>query len=209
MKIILKNTKPNYVAEADVLASAVYLEPLVQFEKGKRYLISAGSGKGKSSLFHFIYGSSKQYSGEIIWEGLEAKDWDQIRQQHLSYLFQDLKLFDELSAWENLQVKNQLTQYCSESKLDFYLESLGLSAHKHQTCKKLSLGQKQRLALIRVLCQPFDFLFLDEPFSHLDQANIEKLSRLIEAELTEREAGLIISSLEPHSSLSIDQHLKL
>jgi putative ABC transport system ATP-binding protein len=52
---------------------------------------------------------------------------------------------------------------------------------------------------MRVLLRPFDYLLLDEPFSHLDDTNVDAMTNLIEEEINRREAGLILASLEENS----------
>ena len=73
----------------------------------------------------------------------------------------------------------------------------------------LSLGQRQRTALIRALCQPFKFLLLDEPFSHLDEVNTAILVDIIEEELKDRGAGLLVTSLGGNEYFRYDKKLDL
>jgi len=59
-----------------------------------------------------------------------------------------------------------------------------------------SYGEQQRIAIIRSLMQPFDFLLLDEPFSHLDEANAEKAMKLMLEEARLRNATIVFADLE-------------
>ena len=86
-------------------------------------------------------------------------------------LFQELRLFPELTAWENVQLKNSLTGYCKRKQIEDWFSRLGISDKWDQQIGKMSFGQQQRVAFVRALCQPFDFIFLDEPVSHLDDGN--------------------------------------
>jgi ABC-type multidrug transport system ATPase subunit len=70
--------------------------------------------------------------------------------------------------------------------------------------KTLSLGQRQRVAIIRALCQPFDFLLMDEPFSHLDDDNIAILTELIGSEVEKQKAGMILTSLGSEYNFTYD-----
>ena len=74
---------------------------------------------------------------------------------------------------------------------------------------KLSLGQQQRVAFIRALCQPFDFLFLDEPISHLDDDNSRIMGELIIAEAKAQGAGVIATSIGKHIELPYNHILQL
>mgnify|MGYP003983354969 CR=1 FL=1 len=84
-------------------------------------------------------------------------------------------------------------------------QKLDISNFKDKLCQQLSLGQKQRTAIVRALLQPFDWIFLDEPFSHLDKENKEKASQLIQQITKEENAGLIVTSLgEDHSFKNLE-----
>ena len=74
---------------------------------------------------------------------------------------------------------------------------------------KLSFGQQQRVAFIRALCQPFDFLFLDEPISHLDDDNSRIMGELIIAEAKTQGAGVIATSIGKHIELPYNHILQL
>ena len=73
----------------------------------------------------------------------------------------------------------------------------------------MSFGQQQRVALIRALCQPFDFIFLDEPTSHLDDTNADIMATLLQEEATRQEAGMIVTSIGKHLNMDYQQIWKL
>lgn len=192
---------------SDVKHSEVYLQEQVIFESGKKYLIKANSGKGKSSLLNFIYGMNAAFEGSIVYG--EKYNAIQLKKQKISYVFQDFKLFESLTVLENIQLKNSLTEYKSNEEITVLLKKVGLLVKKDTLLKKLSLGQRQRVAIVRALCQPFDFLLLDEPFSHLDQENIAILTQLINQELSQQEAGMILTSLGSDYLFDYDQIFQL
>ena len=110
---------------------------------------------------------------------------------------QDLCLFPELTALENVQLKNRLTNHKSDSEIAAMLDALLPEEKKHQPVQTLSLGQRQRVAAVRALCQPFRFLLLDEPFSHIDNDNARRVADLIMQEVGRQQAGLIVTALDP------------
>ncbi len=179
------------------------------FETQKRYFVEAPSGKGKTSLQHFLYGLRHDYTGTISIDqqdikGLDLNQWAAIRQKKLSVIFQDLRLFLDLTAWDNILLKNKLTEHKTAAEIEQMAERLGVADLLQKKCGKMSYGQRQRIAIIRALCQPFSFLLMDEPFSHLDSLNVQKCCELIEEETTANLAGYAIASLEERYQLSYD-----
>jgi ABC-type lipoprotein export system ATPase subunit len=124
-------------------------------------------------------------------------------------LFQDLRLFPELTAYENVQLKNSLTNYKTEEEIVEWFVRLGIKDKLNQYVSRMSFGQQQRVALIRALCQPMDFLFLDEPVSHLDDDNGHVMAELITEEAQRQEAGIIVTSIGKRLDLNYDYVLKL
>ena len=211
--IHLRQTLPQVFADRDAITSDIWHHDIT-FCKGKRYLIEAASGTGKSSLCSYIYGYRRDFGGKICFDGrdcrtLSADEWARLRQGSLSILFQELRLFPELTAWENVAIKNNLTHFKADREIDACFEALGIGEKKGQPCGKLSFGQQQRVALIRALCQPFDFIFLDEPVSHLDERNSSILGELVSGEAARQGAGIIVTSIGKHMELHYDKRLKL
>lgn len=213
MQRILLNRLCPQVFEGQSLASAVWHQELI-LERGARYLIEAQSGAGKSSLCSYLYGWRGDYSGSLYFDdrdirSFSSQHWSQLRQRHLSFLLQDMRLFDELSAWENVLLKNKLTGYHSTQHIEGLFERLGIADKLHSPARQLSLGQQQRVALIRCLCQPYDFLLLDEPISHLDQDNALVLASLITEEASRQGAAIITTSVGKQLPLDYDYTLQL
>ena len=199
-------------------ASNVYNTEGVIFEAGKKYLLSAASGKGKSTLIHAIYGLRNDYQGDIFWDIKNVKDysiddWAVIRQKKLAIVFQDLRLFLHLTARENIVLKSQLTSdkkaAPSVKTLETYAERLGMADFLDKKCATLSYGQRQRIAIIRALAQPFNYLLLDEPFSHLDKENIGIASDIISEVCQQQRAGLLLVSLGDPYLFSYDTIFQL
>ncbi len=75
-------------------------------------------------------------------------------------------------------------------------EKLGIASILHQRAGLCSYGEQQRIAIIRALVQPFSWLMMDEPFSHLDIANTKKAAALIAEECRKRNAGFLLTDLD-------------
>ena len=212
-KITLHNALPQVFAGKDRIDSDVWHAD-VEFERGHFYLIEAASGTGKSSLCSYLYGYRNDYQGIINFDdnnirNLDVKQWVDIRQCSLSMLFQDLRLFTELSAMENVQLKNSLTGFKKKAEIKDLFFELGIGDKMNTPVGKMSFGQQQRVALIRALCQPFDFLLLDEPVSHLDEVNANNMARILTQEAMKQGAGVIATSIGKHLDLDYTKKLML
>ncbi len=211
--INLQQTLPNVFAERESIVSEVWKKNL-EFRKGEIYLIEADSGTGKSSLCSYIYGYRNDYQGTFNFDkenirNLSVSKWVDVRKHSLSMLFQELRLFSELTALENIQLKNSLTGYKSKKEIEILFEAMGIDDKYNSKVGKLSFGQQQRVAFIRSLCQPFDFIFLDEPISHLDETNGQIMGDLLMQEVKKQGAGVIVTSIGKHIELNYNKIFKL
>ena len=141
---------------------------------------------------------------------IQADELAILRQQNISIIFQDLRLFPNLSARENIELKRVLQKPMYESNIiDEMAEQLGIASILNQKASMCSYGEQQRIAIIRSLMQPFNWLIMDEPFSHLDKNNIEKAAALINAECKKRNAGFILTDLEDDDHFDYTRFLNL
>ncbi len=186
----------------------------VLFEKGHLYLVEADSGKGKSTFCSYIIGYRHDYTGSVEFDGtstklLKVNDWVEMRKSHLSHLFQELRLFPELSAYENVEIKNKITGFKSRKQIEEWFEMLGIDDKLDAKIGRMSFGQQQRVAMIRSLVQPFDFILADEPISHLDDTNSQIMGDIMMAEAKAQGAGVIVTSIGKHIDLNYEKTYKL
>lgn len=186
----------------------------VIIRRGERVLINAGSGRGKSSLLSYLYGRRNDYQGVIFFGGRDIRmlglaDWCAMRQTALSLLPQELGVFPELTAFENVVIKNRLTDCRSEEWILKAFELLGVRFCADSEMGKMSIGQQQRVALVRALCQPFDFLLLDEPVSHLDDVNNDLVASIVKSVIEESGAGVLVTSVGKALNMDYDREFKL
>jgi ABC-type lipoprotein export system ATPase subunit len=163
--------------------------------------IQAPSGTGKTTLVHFLYGLRTDFEGNIFWDKKDlsqfsAEEKAVLRATEVSVIFQDMRLFPELSAWENLELKRSITNTVSAEEASEWMQQLGIGDKKNALAQTLSYGEQQRLAIIRSLLQPFSFLLMDEPFSHLDHKNTAIAASLIAQIVQRNNAGLLLADLD-------------
>ncbi len=199
MKIFFKNVIPAPLKEEDLNSSEVWDSEL-KTEGSVPYFLSSNSGKGKSTFLKYLYGLRNDYEGNIYIDEKDIatfslSDWANIRKEKVAYLPQDLQLVDHLSVWDNLILKNKLTSHYSEKEIRDFLALFNITSQIDKPINQLSIGQQQRVALIRTLLQPFKLLLLDEPFSHLDEENIKIGFDLIDSICKKEDAYYIIATL--------------
>ena len=213
MQIRLENICPVFLEQEKINQSQLW-NRLHSFEPGERIQVLAPSGSGKTSFIHFLYGLRKDFNGSIFYNNKNIQDFTAaetalLRSSQLSIVFQDLRLFAGHSVQENIQVKKDLNPYPAALSLAAMAERLGISNKLQQHAGLCSYGEQQRIAIIRALQQPFDYLVLDEPFSHLDVANSKKAMALIEEEVQKRKAGIILADLQEVPFFKADRMLNL
>lgn len=212
-RIELTNVLPRVFAAEPPAHSDVWRTTL-SLERGNYYMIEATSGGGKSSLCAYLYGLRNDYQGIIRFDSKDTRqlriaEWQELRRRHLAYLPQELGLFPQLTARENIDLKNRLTGHLPQQRIDDMMRLLGIADRADSPCGRMSVGQQQRVAIIRALCQPFDFLILDEPVSHLDAENNAIAASLVMEEAQKNGAAVITTSVGNPLSISNPKILKL
>ena len=212
-KIHFNHVLPQVFAQREDLQSELWKHDVV-FEKGKTYLVEADSGQGKSTFCSYITGYRHDYTGEILFDEKDTKifkvpKWVELRKLHISHLFQELRLFPELTALENVEIKNHLTGFKTRNQIVEWFEQLGIGDKLSAKVGLMSFGQQQRVAMIRALVQPFDFLLADEPISHLDDTNSKVMGDIMMQEAQEQGAAVIVTSIGKHMALNYDHIVKL
>jgi ABC-type lipoprotein export system ATPase subunit len=213
MPIVLQNITPVHLEPEKIAQSAIWQHE-VTFAKSEKIQIVAPSGSGKTTLVHFCYGLRKDFKGNLKINNknsndFTASDWANFRAKECSIIFQDLRLFAEHTVLQNIEIKQALNPYHGISKIKEMAERLGIANKLTQLAGTCSYGEQQRIAIIRALQQPFNFIVMDEPFSHLDDNNSKLAMQLIQEEATARGAAIILADLEKVSFFDADKTLHL
>ena len=213
MKIEFQNIIPDPLKK-DLSSKLKFWGSSLVWESPSKTLLNAFSGKGKSTFVDVLTGVRNDFSGKILINGNSISDfnkgqWSKLRSRQIATVYQDLQLFNELTIFENILVKNDLTNHFSEEKIKTIIRRLGLEKMTNKIVNQLSLGQQQRVAFARAISQPFDLLLLDEPFSHLDKLNETIIIEIINEELELNKAGLIMTTLGEVPNLSFESEIIL
>ena len=211
--IKLHSVLPQVFAQRTDLNSEIWKQD-VTFKKGHLYLVEAESGKGKSTFCSYILGYRHDYSGSVMFDddvtaNYKVSDWVEMRKSHISHLFQELRLFPELTAMENVEIKNKITGFKSKDQILEWFDMLGIADKVDAKIGRMSFGQQQRVAMMRSLCQPFDFILADEPISHLDDNNSRIMGEIMMTEAKSQGAGVIVTSIGKHMDLPYEHTFRL
>jgi putative ABC transport system ATP-binding protein len=215
MNIDFQKIIPNPLKEF-ILPNSIWNTDF-SFKSGEMYQIIAPSGKGKSTLVGLLAGTRGDFLGRLILEGQSSTElpplkWSQWRALKCSVVFQDLQLFQNLTALQNLTLNSEIHQiHFNNQTQSEHIQSLetltewatllGVETKLNQPVSLLSFGQMQRIAILRALNRPFNWIVLDEPFSHLDQTNANIALNLIQKVANVQNAGVIITALDDRYAL--------
>lgn len=199
LQLRMDGLEPVFIKKDQLIDSEIWMRDIT-IPKGQHLHIVAPSGSGKTSLIHFIYGLNSNYRGQIFYDSKEirqfsAEEFSSYRKKNIGIVFQDLKLFEDQTVRENIELNRILQPYHPAEMIEAMAERLGIYPQLDQKVKTCSYGEQQRTAIIRALMQPFDFLLLDEPFSHLDILNTQKAMELIYEECAKRGASMLLANL--------------
>ena len=211
MKIELIDVLPDPIPEKAGMESEVWMGTWV-LDSGKRHLVSGVSGRGKSTLLQILSGIRTDFAGNLVLNGKDSQnipqeEWANIRAEKVSLLFQDLRLFPELTALENVHLIPTLSK--DREDIETMSKRLVINELMDKKCSLLSQGQRQRVALMRSLSRPFEILLLDEPFSHLDEENALLAWDVVSEELELRNASLILTALNEPEHMEVHKTWKL
>ena len=187
----------------------------LNIENQKDLLITGPSGVGKTTLLSILCGLQKPTAGKVLYDDINLYNLvenkiDYFRGDKLGIVFQNFNLINAFTIKENLDLANT-TQGSEEKKLYDLLQRVGLADKSHIKASKLSVGEKQRLAVARAFIGNPKWIFCDEPTSSLDDNNTEIISQFIKDESTRCKASLILITHDKRvqSILNFSQTLKL
>jgi len=163
LEISLKSmTYPNgYLALKDID---------LQFPATGLFMIVGESGSGKSTLMQCLSGML-EFDGKLVYGGknIERNEFEDFRRDKVGYIFQDYKLFDRLSAIDNVVLGNQIVgRHVDKESAYQQLKDVGLEKVCNKKVKLLSGGEKQRVAIVRTVVKNTNIIAADEPTGNLD-----------------------------------------
>jgi putative ABC transport system ATP-binding protein len=197
--LLLQRVKFAYTPTSDTVIDI----PVWQVAKGERIFLRGASGSGKSTLLNLLSGMLLSTEGEISVAGtvlnrLSARQRDRFRAQHIGVVFQQFNLIPYLSVMDNVLLAASFAGGLSQktrAKAEHLFAQVNLPASLYDhKAMSLSIGQQQRVAIVRALLNSPDILLVDEPTSALDADNRDAFMALLLKVVAEQEASLVFVS---------------
>ncbi len=158
--------------------------------------ISGANGCGKSTLLQMLIGLLLPAQGEVLWGGVPIGDCTTNYQSQLVYIGHKIGVKNNLTVSENLRLIAKLHTSYSNLNWQRVLQQFKLHELQHTLCGHLSAGQRQRVALARLLIQDALLWILDEPFTAIDSNSIILLQELI-GKHVQKGGMVVITSHQP------------
>lgn len=175
-----------------------------QVQKGEFACLIGKSGAGKSTIMHLMMGAEKPTSGKIMVKNQMITDLDtdemQIFRRQIGVVFQDYKLLNDKTLFENVAFPLEVTGEKSEiivQKTYDALKTVGMLDYKDRYPNTLSGGEKQRVAIARAIVHAPDLLLADEPTGNLDPENTSSIAQLLIQLNKERGTTIVLTTHDP------------
>lgn len=176
-------------------------------ELGSKGLVAllGPSGSGKTTMLNAIGGLDKVNSGDIFVDGVKitgrsASKTDEIRNLNIGYIFQDYKLIDNMSVYENVAMVLRMIGIKDEEeikkRINYILETLGIYRYRNRMADMLSGGERQRVGIARAIAKNPKIIIADEPTGNLDSANSIEIMNIIKAISREKLVVLVTHEVE-------------
>ena len=200
--------------------------PKFELTTGERVFLQGASGSGKSSLLALLGGVARPRSGDVTLLGhglnhLPQKRIDQLRADHIGFVFQLFNLVPYLSALNNVMLpcrfslrrrqQAQSSGQSIEAEAVRLLKQLELSEHDllDRPVTGLSIGQQQRVAVARALIGSPELIIADEPTSALDEGTRERFLELLFSECETRAIAVLLVSHDARIGPLFDRQVNL
>ncbi len=158
-------------------------------DKGLIALIGP-SGCGKTTLLNVIGGLDKANNGNVYLDDkkittINTYKKDKLRNLHIGYIFQDYKLLDNMSVYDNVAISLRMIGIKDKKevkkRVEYILERLDMYRYRYRPCGMLSGGERQRVGIARALVKNPDIILADEPTGNLDSKNTIEIMNIIKS----------------------------
>lgn len=160
----------------------------LKFEDGKMYAIIGANGSGKSLILKALSGYNKLTSGKVLQDGNEIRKNNSYIED-AGIIIENPVMVNEYTITENLEYLKKMSENSKEIDLEKWYKYFEIEEYKEKRFSELSLGTKQKVALIQAFMHNPKNILLDEPFNALDKKAVIKVKELL---LEEKKKGKLI-----------------
>ena len=160
----------------------------LKFEDGKMYAIIGANGSGKSLILKALSGYNKLTSGKVLQDGNEIRKNNSYIED-AGIIIENPVMVNEYTITENLEYLKKMSENSKEIDLEKWYKYFEIEEYKEKRFSELSLGTKQKVALIQAFMHNPKNILLDEPFNALDKKAVVKVKELL---LEEKKKGKLI-----------------
>ena len=160
----------------------------LKFEDGKMYAIIGANGSGKSLILKALSGYNKLTSGKVLQNGKEIRKNNNYI-ENAGIIIENPVMVNEYTINENLEYLKKMSENSKDIDLDKWYKYFEIEEYKEKRFSELSLGTKQKVALIQAFMHNPKNILLDEPFNALDKKAVIKVKELL---LEEKKKGKLI-----------------
>ncbi len=162
----------------------------LEFDNKGLVALLGPSGSGKTTLLNVIGGLDKVRRGRIYINGKKIthrmqRCVDKTRNLNIGYIFQDYKLIDNLSVYDNVSLALKMVGIKDKKEIDkrvcYVLDRVGMLRYKKRPCGMLSGGERQRVGIARAIVKNPNIIIADEPTGNLDSKNSVEIMNIIKA----------------------------
>lgn len=192
--------------------------PSWEVARSERVFLQGESGSGKSTLLSLLSGMFVPSSGRVSVLGTEVsslstRERDRFRAENIGFVFQQFNLIPYLSVLDNILLAAQFGEVAgvsAQTRAEEFLIKVNLGSElHHRPAGQLSIGQQQRVAIVRALINSPELLLVDEPTSALDHRNRDAFLNLLTEILSESGCAMIFVSHDPEIGKYFDRKLTM
>lgn len=180
----------------------------LKFEDGKMYAIIGANGSGKSLILKALSGYNKLTSGKVLQNGNEIRKNNNYIED-AGIIIENPVMVNEYTINENLEYLKKMSENSKDIDLDKWYKYFEIEEYKEKRFSELSLGTKQKVALIQAFMHNPQNILLDEPFNALDKKAVIKVKELLIEEKKKGKLIIIVTHINDEILEECDEVIEL
>lgn len=180
----------------------------LKFEDGKMYAIIGANGSGKSLILKALSGYNKLTSGKVLQNGNEIRKNNNYI-ENAGIIIENPVMVNEYTINENLEYLKKMSENSKDIDLDKWYKYFEIEEYKEKRFSELSLGTKQKVALIQAFMHNPQNILLDEPFNALDKKAVIKVKELLIEEKKKGKLIIIVTHINDEILEECDEVIEL